>query len=87
MIILITRKGKPKYDIDSFRPIDNLPSTEKIIEELFKTNMEKHIKDNDILNKNHHGGGKHHSTVTAKLSLELEALKKIRSKNICYCIH
>ena len=75
-IIPISKKGKPKYDIDSSHPINNLPSTEKIIEEWFKINMEKHIKDNEILNENHHGGRKNHSTVTAKLSLELEALKE-----------
>ena len=38
--------------------------------------MEKHNKDNDILNENHHGGQKNNSTVVAKLSLELEALKE-----------
>ena len=73
-IIQISKKGKPKYEIDSFRPIDNLPSTEKIIEEWLKINMEKHIKYNQILNKNHH------STVTAKLSLELEAIKEKEDK-------
>ena len=68
-IIPTSKKGKPKYDINSFRPINNLACTEKIIEEWFKINREKHIKDNDIFNENHHGGRKHHSNVTAKLSL------------------
>ena len=57
-IIPISKKGKPKYDIDSFRSINNLACTEKIIEEWIKVNMEKHINENEILNDNHHGGRK-----------------------------
>ena len=33
-IIPILKKGKPKYDIDSYHPINNLACTEKIINPL-----------------------------------------------------
>ena len=38
--------------------------------------MEEFIKENEIMNKDHHGRRRNHSTVTAKMSIELEALKE-----------
>ena len=74
-IVPILKKGKDVRDIDSYRPINNLMCLEKIIEEYFKRKMEEFIKENEILNPNHHGGRKHHSTITAKSAVEIEALK------------
>ena len=74
-IVPILKKGKDVRDIDSYRPINNLMCLEKIIEEYFKRKMEEFIKENEILNPNHHGGRKHHSTITAKSAIEIEALK------------
>ena len=74
-IVPILKKGKDVLDIDSYRPINNLMCLEKLVEEYFKTKMEEFIKENRILNPNHHGGRKNHSTVTAKSAIEMEALK------------
>ena len=38
--------------------------------------MEEFILENKIMNKDHHGGRKNHSTVTAEATIELEALKE-----------
>merc|ERR1711867_253998 len=75
-IIPILKKGKPIDDIDSYRPINNLPCIEKIVEEHMKREMEEFILENKIMNKDHHGGRKNHSTVTAKATIEMEALKE-----------
>merc|ERR1711867_63146 len=75
-IIPILKKGKPVDEIDSYRPINNLPCIEKIVEEHMKREMETFIKENKIMNKSHHGGRKNHSTVTAKVTIEHEALKE-----------
>ena len=75
-IIPILKKGKPVDEIDSYSPINNLPCIEKIVEEHLKREMEEFILDNEIMNKDHHGGRRNHSTVTAKVSIELEALKE-----------
>ena len=75
-IIPILKKGKPIDEIDSYRPINNLPCIEKIVEEHLKREMEEFILENEIMNKDHHGGRRNHSTVTAKATIEMEALKE-----------
>ena len=62
-IIPILKKGKPIDDIDSFRPINNLPCIEKIVEEHLKREMEEFILENNIMNKDHHGGRKNLSLI------------------------
>ena len=74
-IVPILKKGKDVLDIDSYCPINNLMCLEKLIEEYFKTKMEEFIKENRIMNPNHHGGRKNHSTITAKSAIEVEALR------------
>ena len=59
------KKGKPIYDIGSFRPLNNLCTIEKIIEEYIIGHLKKYLHINNIINKNHHGGRKGHSTITA----------------------
>ena len=71
----ILKKGKPVDEIDSYHPINNLPCVEKIVEEHLKRQMEEFIRENKIMNKDHHGGRKNHSTITAKVTIEHEATK------------
>ena len=59
------KTGKPIYEIGSYRPINNLCTIEKIIEEYFIGHLYTFLKDNNIINDNHHGGRKGHSTITA----------------------
>ena len=54
----ISKPGKPLSDIESFRPINNLCTIEKIVEEYIKLHLEKHLNYNNIINKNHHGAEK-----------------------------
>merc|ERR1712115_763915 len=56
------KNGKPIYDIGSYRPINNLCTIEKIIEEYFIGHLYTFLIDNNIINDNHHGGRKGHST-------------------------
>ena len=55
--------------IDSYRPINNLPAIEKIIEQYLKDNMMEFIEYNEIILNNHHGSRKLHSTTTALASI------------------
>merc|ERR1712089_25746 len=59
------KAGKPIYNIGSYRPLNNLCTIEKVIEEYFIIHLEKFLINNKIINKNHHGGRKGHSTITA----------------------
>jgi len=52
-------------DIDSFRPINNLSTLDKIIEQHIKINLENYLDINNIILKNHHGSRKYHGTNTA----------------------
>ena len=60
--------SKPEKDpkiISSYRPINNLPSIEKIIESHILDHITKFFNDNKIINDYHHGGRPKHSTTTA----------------------
>merc|ERR1712240_374078 len=59
------KQGKPIYEIGSYRPLNNLYTIEKVIEEYFIIHLEAYLLKNKIINKNHHGGRKGHSTITA----------------------
>merc|ERR1712115_516970 len=59
------KAGKPIYDIGSYRPLNNLCTIEKVIEEYIIGHLEIFLHTNKIINKNHHGGRKGHSTITA----------------------
>ena len=59
------KTGKPIYEMGSYRPINNLCIIEKIIEEYFIGHLNTFLTDNNIINNNHHGGRKGHSTITA----------------------
>merc|ERR1712240_827483 len=58
------KQGKPIYEIGSYRPLNNLCTIEKVIENYFITHLEAFLIKNKIINKNHHGGQKGHSTIT-----------------------
>ena len=62
------KKGKPIYEIGSYRPINNLCTIEKIIEEYIIGHLGTFLTDNKIINNNHHGGRKGHSTITALIN-------------------
>ena len=70
---------KPIYKIGSYRPLNNLCTIQKIIEEYFITHLEPFLTKNKIIHENHHGGRRHHSTVTAKTVLDKE-INKLRDK-------
>ena len=51
--------------MSSYRPINNLSALEKLVESYILYYLEEFYDKNDILDKNHHGGRKKHSTLTA----------------------
>ena len=75
------KSGKPRTDIDSYRPINNLAALEKLIEQYFKDCLIDHLDINDCIVKNHHGSLKNHSTVTAIASINYNLTKQYYNNN------
>ena len=61
----IKKPDKPDDYIDSYRPINNLASLEKIVEQHIKMHLEAYLCTNNIILKYHHGSRKFHGTNTA----------------------
>ena len=61
----ILKPDKDPLLVDSYRPINNLCTLEKIVEEHIKTHLSNHLEVNKIIDKNHHGSRKLHGTSTA----------------------
>ena len=59
------KPDKPDDLIDSYRPINNLSTIDKIVEEFIKNQINDFINDNEIIIEQHHGSRKDHSTLTA----------------------
>ena len=64
-ILPFSKPNKPRSDIDSYRPINNLMCIEKIFEEYFKECLIIFLNENNIINKDPHGALLNHSTTTA----------------------
>ena len=69
-ILPILKKGKTRVSPDSYRPIANLPTCEKVFQEYLKKHLNNHIDNNHIMLENHHGGIKNRSTITAKAIID-----------------
>ena len=81
------KQGKPIYEIGSYRPLNNLCTIEKVIEEYFITHLEPFLTKNNIINKNYHGGRKGHSTITALNQIITKSLiGKEKNKIVGYLI-
>ena len=61
----MSKPNKPTYDLESYRPINNLMCLEKIFEEYFKECLLIFLYENNIINIDHHGALVNHSTTTA----------------------
>ena len=68
-ILPLSKPGMDRLSINSYRPINNLCSIEKIIEAHLLLHLENFFDRNKILVENHHGGRRNHSTVTAIASI------------------
>lgn len=61
----IIKPDKDANSIDSYRPINNLSTLDKIVEQYLKNEFQSYLDLNNIINCNHHGSRKFHGTNTA----------------------
>ena len=78
-IIPILKPGKEPTEAGSYRPISNLNILAKILEKAGWEQVMKHINNNNLINKKHHGGRKGHSTNTCLLEMS-EKIEKSQDK-------
>ena len=81
-ILPFSKPNKNLENIDSYRPINNLPALEKIFEEWVKMNLIEFLQKNKILNENHHGGRKNHSPLTAKAQIDCQLFSSYEQNKI-----
>ena len=81
-ILPISKPSKPVNLIDSYRPINNLPCLEKILEQHIINNLNIFLTNNNIIHKNHHGGRKGYSTTTALTQINKILLKNYENNKI-----
>ena len=61
---------KPFDNIDSYRPICNLSVVDKIFQQYLKDHLNSFFEVHNIINSDHHGSRKSHSTTTALASIQ-----------------
>ena len=79
----ITPNLKPEkdpYSISSYRPLNNLSTIDKIVQEHIKLSLMEFLVNNNIIHLQHHGGLKNHSTTTA-LACLTHKLKQFLDEN------
>merc|ERR1712240_969703 len=81
-IIPIKKPDKLDDEIDSYCPINNLSTLEKIIEQLIKLHLETYLCTNNIIINNHHGSRKYHGTNTAIAHITNEINKSYENNYI-----
>ena len=82
-IVPILKSKKDKLEPDSYRPISNLHSAEKVLEEYIKRELVKYLQSNKIIHKNHHGGVRNKSTSTVKSLIEWDLAKGYENDKTC----
>ena len=81
-ILPFLKNGKDSFQKESYRPISNLHCIEKIFEEHMKKHFDKHCDENRIIRKNHQGGLKGRSTMTARAVIETEIEKNYQENHL-----
>ena len=79
-IFPISKNYKPKENISSYRPLNNLVCIEKIVEHYIKEQLEAYFEGNDLLSLEHHGGRYGYSTLTALTKIHNQIYKN-KEKN------
>ena len=77
----ILKPDKDPLDPDAYQPINNLCTLDKIIEEYFKQQIQKHLDINNIIDKHHHGSRKNHGTNTALAQINYEISTRYEKYN------
>ena len=81
MITPNLKPNKDPYNISSYRPLNNLSTIDKIVQEHIKLSRMDFLVNNSIIHLQHHGGLKNHSTTMA-LACLTHKLKQFLDDNL-----
>ena len=76
----ILKPNKNRLDEDSFRPISNLHSIEKILKEHIKVNLANCLEENNIILDKHHGSRKKINIQAAKAIIFATTAKEYKEE-------
>ena len=76
MMLPILKPNKNPLDPESYQPIKNLCTLDKIVEEYSKMHILSHLDEHNIIDTNRHGSHKHHGTNTALVHINYEISKR-----------
>ena len=79
-IIPVSKPGKPVDLIDSYRPINNLPTLEKLLEQWIKVCFVEWLDEVNAISGDHHGGRRGYSTLTAITTIQQQIIKTYKTK-------
>ena len=82
-ILPILKSDKNEHDKNSFRPILNLHSFEKVFEEHMKTELESYLEENELIHHHQHSGHKSRSTMSAKAAIDQELAENYEKGKVC----
>ena len=82
-VLPILKSNKNALDKMNYRPILNLHSAEKVLEEYIKKQLTEYLHINQIIHPNHHGGIRNRSTLTVKSLIEWQINKGYENNKTC----
>ena len=77
----ILKSDKDKLNPGSYRPISNLTTYDKIIQEWLRIQISEYLEDNLIISPAHHGSRPGYNTLTAKNTIDYLLAKGVEDNN------
>ena len=83
---LLKKKDADQNDLQSYRPVSNLPFISKILEKVILSLYSSHKDSNHLTGEFQSAYRKHHSCETALLRIQSDVLQNLDKKNCCFLV-
>ena len=85
-IILIPKEGKPREEVQSYRPISLLPILSKVLEKLILKRLQPSLQQNALIPNHQFGFRRHHATVEQIHRVVSQVSKDLEEQVLLSCI-
>ena len=82
-IILIPKEGKPREEVQSYRPISLLPILSKVLEKLILKRLQPSLQQNALIPNHQFGFRRHHATVEQIHRVVSQVSKDLEEHRYC----